>query len=414
MTSKPRFFYGWVIVAVGFLAIITYGIFYSYSAFITALEAHLSTSRAGVSAAFTIWLAVYSACALPMGWLCDRYGPRKLMWLAALLIGGGLALCSQVTSTWQLYLLFGVVAAIGHGAIFVVPTSTVSRWFVQRRGLAVGIAASGLGFGLLVVPPITEQIIRASGWQSGFIFLGVLAFVLNMIVGTFIRSRPEDKGLRAYGASSSPLTTVVPTTAGGFSLAETLRTKAFWLIYFVCVFGFSAEQMIIVHVVPYSGTVGITPAQASLGLSFLGIGNIIGRIGAGGVSDRIGRLPTLTVCCGIQALTMFALLAIGGHPLLLYLIMLVLGFGYGGWGILNVVALGDFFGVKNMGAIVGVYFTTGIWAGFLGPLLGGAIFDATQSYHLAILIAGAISVIAIVLALLIRPVSRPSVQMARQ
>ena len=170
MTQKPKLFYGWVVVFIVFLSLTTYGLFSSYSVFLEPLEAELHTKRAAISMAYTIFLAVYSICATPMGWLSDRYGPRKTLWLAAFLIGCGITLCSLTTSLWQLYLFFGVIAAIGHGAIFVVPMSTLNRWFIQRRGLAVGIAACGIGFGLLVVPPITSQIINMYSWQVAFIF----------------------------------------------------------------------------------------------------------------------------------------------------------------------------------------------------------------------------------------------------
>lgn len=401
----PRFFHGWIIVFLAFLSAITYGLFYSYSAFIAPLESYLETSRAAISAAYTIYLAVYSAFAVPMGWLCDRHGPGRTMWLSAILIGGGLALCSTVTSLWQLYLLYGVVAAMGHGAIFVVPSATVSRWFVKKRGLAMGILASGLGFGLLVIPPVLQQIISTSGWRLGFITLGVTAFVLNGIVGSFIKARPEVMGLRPLG-ENEVLPTLQSTPPHQYSLSETLRTKAYWLVYFICVLSFAAEQMVLVHIIPYSGTIGISAADASLGLSCLGIGTIIGRVVIGALSDRIGRPPALIICSSVEAVAIFTLLSVNSTPSL-FLVMLLLGFGYGGWVVLNLVIMGDFFGVKSLGTIIGVYFTAGIPAGLLGPLMGGAVFDLTGSYFLAIVISGVISVVSIVLAVLVNRLRRP-------
>ncbi|MDO9065646.1 MAG: MFS transporter, partial [Chloroflexota bacterium] len=190
ITGRSKPFYGWFVVFLAFLALNTYGVFYSYSAFITPLEAELQTNRAGISGAYTTFLAVYSLFAIPMGWLADRYGPRRMLWLAALLIGGGFVLSSTITSLWQLYLLFGVMAGIGHGAIFVVPTSTVSRWFAQRRGLALGMAVCGVGTGLLVLPPIAARLIEAYSWQTTFIFLGVVAFIINVVVGALIKGKP--------------------------------------------------------------------------------------------------------------------------------------------------------------------------------------------------------------------------------
>lgn len=399
--SKP--YYGWLIVFLAFLSVNTYGVFYSYSAFIKPLETDLETSRAGISAAFTIFLAVYSICAGPMGWLSDRYGPRKTLWLAGILIGGGIALCSRITSLWQLYLLFGFVAGIGHGAIYVVPASTVSRWFVARRGLAVGLTVCGLGVGLVVMPPIVAQVIEAEGWRNAFLMLGIIAFGLNALAGSLISAKPQDKGLKAYGETEiQPLAQVSARATRDYKTPEALKTRAFWLIYIVCVFAFGAEQMVLVHAMPFSETMGISPIAASLGLSFLGIGTAIGRVLPGALSDRIGRLPTMIMGLSIETVAIFVLLAVKSQ-LTLYLVMFFLGFGYGGFGVLCAVMFGDYFGLKNLGAIIGVFFTSGIFAGILGPLMGGVVYDLTQSYFLAIMIAAISCVVSVILATRIKP-----------
>ncbi|MDP7240484.1 MAG: MFS transporter, partial [Dehalococcoidia bacterium] len=136
---RKGFYYGWVIVATSFVTLTTYGVFYSQGLFFEPLMTHFQWSRAEVSLAFTIYMATYTSAALPMGWLYDHYGPRPPLMIASILVGGGIALCSQVTALWQLYLLFGVVAGVGFGAIYPVPVATVVKWFLKRRGMAVGI-----------------------------------------------------------------------------------------------------------------------------------------------------------------------------------------------------------------------------------------------------------------------------------
>jgi MFS family permease len=391
------------VVFLGFTTIITYGLFFSYSVFLEPLEAELHSSRAAISAVYTIYMVVYGICAIPMGLLSDKYGPQKTLWLAALLIGSGISLCSLATSVWQLYLFFGVIAALGHGAIFVVPASTTNRWFIQKRGLAVGIIISGLGVGLLVVPPITAQIIDIYGWRVAFTVLGTTFFIINAIAGLFIRGRPEDKGLRPLGEVEQEFSASgYSPDSKDFAVTQVLKTKVFWMLYLVSFFCFGAEQMVLVHIVPYSTTIGISSITASLGISFLGVGTIIGRVVSGAVSDKIGRVFTLTLCCALEAAGILYLLLVD-RPATLYFTMFFLGIGYGGWVVLGSVMLREFFGSKYLGAIIGVWFSSGAPAGILGPLMAGIIFDFTKSYFLAFLIAGTICAGAVILAILIKP-----------
>jgi len=404
---KPNLYYGWIIVVLAFLSITTYGLFNSYGVFIGPLEAYLHSTRAAISATYTIYMVVYCLCAIPTGSFSDRYGPRKTLFAAAILIGCGIALCSTITSIWQLYLFFGVIAALGHSAIYVVPVSTVSRWFIRRRGLAVGMAACGLGVGLLLVPPLATQVIGTHGWRTAFIVLGITFFVINMLVAFFIRGRPEDKGLRPleYGGQNVNTQEHSSPATEDFSVINALKTRGFWLLYLISLFCFGAAQMILVHIVPYSGSIGISSTAASLGLSSLGIGTIFGRAGPGALSDKIGRIPALVMVCCVEAIAILCLLAIKS-PTALYFTMFFLGFGYGGMVVLCSAALGDFFGLKNTGALIGVWFTSGVPAGILGPLIAGMVFDSTGSYLWAFITAGILCMVAAISAALIKPVKK--------
>ncbi len=406
MTKNPKLFYGWINVFLALISITTYGLFYSYGVFLEPLEAELQSTRAAISGVYTLELAIYCVCAIPWGWFSDKYGPRKSLWLAAFLIGCGTSLCSLSTSIWHLYLFFGIMAAIGHGAIWVAPTSTLTRWFTQKRGLAVGIAMCGLGFGLLIVPPVTAQVIKLYDWKTAFVGLGIAFFALNLLVGLFIRGRPEDMGLRPLGETDGPaISEDTSESTRGFSIIETLKTDAFWLLYVVFLFCFSAEQMVLVHIVPFARSVGISTTQGALGLAFLGAGTIVGRVGIGALSDKIGRVPSLIMCCCIEGGAIFCVLAVRG-PGMLHFTMTLLGFVYGGTAVLCVATLGDFFGLKSIGAIMGIWATSGVPAGILGPLMAGIVFDASNSYYWAIIIAGALCVGAVIAAASIKPPKR--------
>jgi OFA family oxalate/formate antiporter-like MFS transporter len=396
MTGKSKFFYGWIVVIFATLASTMFGVINSYSTFIKSLEPYLNASRTTISGAYTLEMAFYALFAIMMGAIVDKYGPRTALYAAAVLVGGGVALCSTITASWQLYIFFGVLAGIGHSALLVVGTTTVSKWFIKSRGLAIGIVACGLGIGLLIIPPVSARIIASRGWQSSFLFLGALAFVSLMIAGTFMKRRPQDVGLQPLGYGEEAKM-AAPPTARDYSLPEILRARAFWVIYLTALFCYGAEQMLVVHLVPYCASIGIGAAEAAFGLSCLGIGTILGRVGMGWLSDRVGRVPALMVSVGLQTATTFAMLMITGAAIL-YPVMIVVGFGYGGWAALAMVIIGDFFGVKNMGKAQGAYFTNGVLGSLVGPLLAGWIFDTTQSYFWAIIFAGVTCAIPFILA----------------
>jgi MFS family permease len=414
LTEKPKLFYGWINLFLAFLSITTYGLFYSFSVFMEPLEEGLGSTRTAISGAYALELAVYCSCAIPWGWFSDQYGPSKALWVAAFLIGGGTSLCGLCTSIWHLYIFFGLMAAIGHGAIWVVPTSTLNRWFIQRRGLAVGIAMCGLGFGLLAVPPVTALIINEYGWRVAFIILGVTFFALNLVVGTFIRGKPADMGLRPLGETEGKTSIFQEASASrkDFSPGETLRARNFWMLYLAFLFCFAAEQMVLVHIVPFGTAKGISTTQGALGLSFLGVGTILGRVGIGALSDKIGSIPSLIMSCCIEAGSILFVLAVKG-PVMLSLTMFLLGSVYGGTAVLCAVMLGGFFGMKNIGTIMGMWATSGVPAGLLGPLMAGMVFDATESYFWAIIIAAVLCVGAIMAAASIKPIQpHPGRQLA--
>ncbi|MDP2952859.1 MAG: MFS transporter, partial [Chloroflexota bacterium] len=160
-STKKGLYYGWVILGVGFFVFLNYGVFYSYGVYFKPLIAEFGWSRAETSFAFTLYQITYSFAAIPMGLLFDKYGPKVPLLLTAVLLGGGIALISQINSLWQLWLLFGIVAAFGHGATHLVPLATAVKWFLDRRGLAVGLVNSGSGVGLLLIPPLVGVLIVA-------------------------------------------------------------------------------------------------------------------------------------------------------------------------------------------------------------------------------------------------------------
>lgn len=409
MRSRWPFYYGWVIVSISFFILTTYGIFFSYGVFFKPMINEFGWSRAHTSSVFSIFMIVYSFAAIPMGWLFDRYGPRIPLYLSTLFIGVGFPLCSYTNHLWQLCLFFGLIAAAGHGAVYVVPVSTVVRWFMDRRGMAVGIVVAGLGAGISAVPPIAERLIFVYGWRTTFIVLGFAYAGIHLIGATILRKSPEEVGLKPYGTldpgiDAPPSRAIVSSSAEDMDLTvwEAVKARSFWMLYLSILFAFAAESLAMVHVVPFAQDMGIKSTIAVGSMTILGVGSMVGRIVMGTLSDRIGRKTTMGMAYLLQGMMMFCLLGTRNITSL-YIVMAIMGLSYGGWAAVFAPLTGEYFGLSHMGKVLAVIFTSSAFSGILGPFLAGYIFDVTGSYQWAFIIAGSICLLAVILSFLIRP-----------
>jgi MFS family permease len=333
--------------------------------------------------------------------------------LGSLFIGLGLSLCSRISAPWQLFVFYGIVAGMGHGAVYAVPIATLVRWFEKRRGLAVGLAATGIGVGTFVLPRVIEPLIAVHGWRTTFLIVGPFFGVLVALAAIPMRRTPHDVGLRPYGESNETDPVVEHGNGSGtetarvdLTLAETLRTKSFWLLYFAFVLAFGTETETLVHIIEFAKVnLRSTPGLASWALSIIGIAQIPGRITGGAMCDKWGSKNTLAFWFAVQAVSLLSLPKVG-TPTGLYVCAAVLGLSFGAWGALAGPATGEFFGISHVGKIIGFFMTCGVIAGFVGPTLGGFIFDITGSYDPVFVVAGFLCSMAVALIVISRPPPR--------
>jgi len=400
--------YGWIIVSISFLILTTYGLFFSYGVFFKPIINAFGWSRAHTSLAFSFFMATYAITAIPMGSLFDRYGPRIPLCLSAVLIGIGFLFCGYTKHLWHLWVFFGLIAAAGHGAVYVVPVSTIVRWFVTRRGLAVGIAVAGLGAGVSAVPPIAERLISIYDWRKAFVILGFSYAIIHLIGAILLRKSPEEVGTKPYGAfdiginGSSRKSASVHAGLTGVTVWEALKSFSFWMVYFSILLAFASETLVMVHIVPYALDLGVTSAVAAGAMTAMGVGSMVGRILMGAVSDRTGRKKALSAAYLLQGLMMLCLLGARSGASL-YVVMAVMGLSFGGWAGVFALLTGEYFGFKHMGKILAIILSSGAFSGILGPLLAGYIFDVAGSYHWAFIVGGSSCFLAVIMALLIRP-----------
>jgi MFS family permease len=385
---KDRVFYGWVtVITLCTIGTILMGTRFSYGVFFKSIAGEFELTRAVTSGIFSISMIFGSIFAVLGGWALDRYGPRILILVMGLFTGLSLLLTSQTNSTWQLFITYSLLLSIGTSAVFVVIISTVSRWFDKKRGLAIGIANSGNGLGPLIMAPFATYLISSFDWRIAYIVIGLIALVIVIPLSKLLKKDPHEIGALPDGANS--LSTDINneninTELTSFSLLQTLKTKSFWLFLSIWFFAGFNLLLILTHIVPHATDIGHSAGEAATILSLMSGASILGRIIMGRVSDNIGRKTTIIICSLLRA----------GAPIwliwaqdlwMLYLFAMVYGFAQGGLVPPVSALVGDIFGLRNIGKILGMQdIGYGIGAA-IGPAIGGFIFDIRGSYSLAFL-----------------------------
>jgi len=385
--TSPRY-YGWVIVgltfitmAVGGSIVSTFPVFY-----VTFLE-EFGWSRADTALAFSTSMVTFALAAGPIGALIDRFGPKIVIPTGVVVLAAGLVLMSAVTSRFTLYLYYGVFVALGVTLIGMIPTSTiVSRWFVKRRATALGIVHSGRSAGSLILVPLSALLIGWYGWRSAYLFIAaaviVLLLPLNLI---FHRPWPEP-----------PETGFPAGEVENWTLAQALRDRAFWLMFFSGVFQGASFSIVGVHQVAHMVDVGFTKIMAAWLLGFLAIMRASGGIGGGWIGDRLGRRRTFVVSSlvGLAGVACLMFVTADRWPLA-YLFIVLYGVGAGARGTSFISLKADIFPGKSFGRILGFSQVGAGLASGLGPWVAGYIFDMTGTYRYAFVLVLAMNLLSI-------------------
>ncbi len=402
--AKRGMFYGWVIVLVSFLTLVlVMGTRLSFGVFYISILQETGWSRAATAGIFSVSMLVHALASLGVGAAFDRLGPRRLFPLAALLLGGGFVLCSRITSLWDFYLYFGVIAGIGSTALGFVPhVSLVSRWFVRKRGLANSLALSGQGVGAILLAPLTVYLIDAYGWRQSYLLYGLLIpGVLIPLVLIWQRDSPASIGLQPDGDSTSAPkgqdVAVSPPTVADEPYITVLKTPTFWALFFI-VFSIAFNHMtLLVHQNQYLVDRGFDPKFAAWMLGLSGIVRSGGAIVWGSISDRTTRETSLTLSAllGLVALPCLLLAHGPSATWLVVLFVLLMGLGYGGVSVVYAASAADLFHGPHFGKILGLLdIGFGLGAG-VGSYLAGFLFDRFHSYDLTFYLVMALMVVSI-------------------
>ncbi len=413
------FYYGWFVLALCFLTTLTSaGVRSSPSVLIHPLEAEFGWSRALIALAVSMNLLLFGVAAPISGWLIDRYGPRKVMLGSLLLLIGGVSGTMAMNQFWQFFLVWGVIVGLGAGGVGSVLTATVgNRWFVARRGLALGILGSASSTGQIIFLPLFMAMITYAGWRLGSMTLIVVALMLLPLIYLFMRDDPSEVGLEPYGAgkpgaaASGGLASLRGMRSGKSSITmrEVVGTPTFWLLagsFFVC--GGTANGLIGTHLIPHEIDLGIPQVAAASILGVMGGLNMVGTIFSGWMVDRVQPQRWLALVYALRGVSLLLLPFVQGVSGFL-VFAVIYGLDWFATVPPSMMITADTFGKENVGKVYG-------WI-FMSHQIGAAVMASTAGvlrtwmgdYNFAFLSGGVIAMIAAGLALQIKTKPREAV-----
>jgi len=406
------FYYGWLVVSLCFLTTLTSaGVRSSPQVLILPLQDEFGWSRALIASAISMNLLLFGVAGPISGYLIDRFGPRKVMMGSLLLLICGVSGTIAMTQFWQFFLVCGIIVGLGAGGVGSVLTATVgNRWFVARRGLALGILGSASSTGQLIFLPFFMAMIAYSGWRIGSMTLIVVALILLPLIFLFMRDDPADIGLEPYGADQ--------TGAGGSAGAASLRGMSaknatitprevlghptFWLLcgsFFIC--GGTANGLIGTHLIPHEIEIGIPQVAAASLVGIMGALNIVGTTFSGWMVDRVQPQRWLALVYALRGVSLLILPFVHNFS------------GLAGFAVIygldwfatvppSMAITADTFGRQNVGKVYGWIFMSHQIGAALMASAAGAVRDYVGDYSFAFLSGGAIAMVAAGLALQIK------------
>jgi MFS family permease len=390
-------YYPWAIIGIAFLTVaVAFGARNAFAVFLVAVIEEFGWSRGLASGALMLGSVLWTLSAPVIGMLLDRLGPRIVLPGGAILMATGFVISGFADSIVEFYIGRGVFMGVGFAALPMTAQATfLSNWFIRKRGMAIGTAASGIGLGILLVVPWTQWLITTYGWRAAyFILAGLLAFVVAPLNYFFQRQRPEEMNLKPDFGRLPPQESAArmkTAGAGGPSLQEALRRWRFWAFAIGVLAGAIPLHMVLIHQVAAVSDAGFSKELAALGLGLIGLFTAPAMILMGMLADRIGRQTSYAIGSASLIIGIFLLMRItdASQNLLLYLFPPFIAFGFSSRQSLYPTIAADLFHGRSFGAIIGaISLFIGAGAG-IGPWLGGVIHDWTGSYREAFWLAEA-------------------------
>lgn len=382
---------GWTVTFAALGVNLIMGALYSWGVIKKALVADWQWTNTEAALPFTVSAAVFAFTMIFAGRAQDKFGPKLVTILGGIMLGSGLILSGFAKDLTVMIITFGIIGSIGIGLGYSAATPCAIKWFEpSKKGLITGIVVSGVGLSPVYMTPITAYLLKTYGISNTFFILGAFAIIAVAIFSMFISNPPE-----VANATVTKSVQATQPSGNNFTWQEMMKTPQFYLLWVNYLLAATAGLMLIAHL----PSIAWKQANWSAGfilIVILSVFNALGRLGAGALSDKLGRTRAMVLVFLVQAVNMF-LFSLYTSQELLIVGSIVAGLAYGAVFSLFPTTTADFFGIKNMGVNYGLIFTGWGIAGVIGPMLGGMVADQTGSYNNGYLIAGAFLVVAAIL-----------------
>lgn len=402
MQEQPgKFFYGWVVVFGGLaLSLIMYGVVDAFGVVFKPIAEEFHWDRGMVSASSMINWISFGLGNLAFGTLTDRFGSRRVMIFGGIIFVIGTFLMSQIHSVWHLYLFFGVLVAVGRSAAGVPLTALVTRWFTKNQGLALALAQSQ-NVGAAVFAPLTVFFLAHYGWRGAYIGLGAIGLLI-IPLAFLMRDQPTTQATVSSATSSTGGTSA---NHEGMTLREAMKTRAFWTLNLMVIGCCVCHSCILLHGVSHMTDVGLSATTAAHVVAVMAIFGMIGKVANGVLADKIGAKWSMAGFLFLQAITIP--LFIHAHEVpTFYMWAVLFGTGFGGPMPVYAMLFREYFGIRHIGSILGVFFMTAALGMGSGSMMGGVLYNVFGSYAIPFFSSTTSGLLAAFLALTLPPVTK--------
>ncbi|MGE5304013.1 MAG: MFS transporter [Alphaproteobacteria bacterium] len=416
-------YYGWIVVALTFVANLTAtSIRSAPSVLIHPLEAEFGWSRTAISLAASLNLLLLGLFAPVGGWLIDRVGPRRVILGTLAATAVGVAATIFIRELWQLVFLWGVILGVASAVTPSLGPSVASRWFVRRRGLALGILTNANAAGQVIFLPLLMALVVYSGWRNALMAIVVPAVLLLPAIWLWLRDDPADIGIEPYGTGEKNALRQSRAALPGrdsrhvtaSSIGEVFRSPSFWLLsgsFFVC--GFTTNGLVGTHLIPHAIEQGMPQVTAAWAVGIMGGASFVGTTFAGWLVDRMDARKVLAVCYVLRGLSLFILTYVV-ETAGLFAFAVIYGLDWYATGPATTAILAQHYGQEKVGTLFGLVFVSHQLGGALAAVGGGWAHMQFGDYQYAFLTGAFMGLVGAGLSMMIRPAGRttPSVPVA--